>query len=319
MDEFKAITVFARAADARTFHQAAIDLGISPQAVSKMIKQLEHQLGVRLFHRTTRQTSLTAEGRSFLESVQPGLDMISGAMSQVRTATEAIKGPVRISAALSARKVLLEPLAQFNALYPEVQFDLLLDDSFTDAVVDRIDVGFRSGAQPGGNLIARRLFGVQQIVCASPGYIAQYGAPQSLAALGQHRCTGFRNVATGRLQPWELMVDGELRRLNMPASFCSNDVEGEMAAVMAGVGIGLIDSINAAAEIRAGRLMPLLTEHHSDNLAFSMYYPQRVPMPRRLRAFIDFMLQALGDSKMFRLEMAELKAPALKRRKRVVA
>ncbi len=307
MDEFKAITVFAKAADAKTFHQAAVDLGISPQAVSKMIRQLEQHLGVRLFHRTTRQTSLTAEGRSFLESVRPGLDMITGAMGQVRSATERIEGPVRISAALSARKVLLQPMAQFNALYPQVQFDLLLDDSFTDAVVDRIDVGFRSGSQPSGNLIARRLFGVQQIVCASPDYIAQHGAPQSLADLGQHRCTGFRNGATGKLQPWELMVDGELRRLNMQTSFCSNDVEGEMAAVMAGMGIGLIDSINAAAEIRAGRLVPLLVEHLSENLAFTMYYPQRTPMPSRVRAFIDFMLQALGRSKVFSFDAAELK------------
>jgi DNA-binding transcriptional LysR family regulator len=318
MDEFKAITVFARAAEAKTFHQAAVDLGISPQAVSKMIGQLEQQLGVRLFHRTTRQTSLTVEGRSFLESVRPGLDMVAAAMGQARSATEAIEGPVRISAALSARKVLLQPMVQFNALYPKVQFDLLLDDSFTDAVVDRIDVGFRSGTQPGGNLIARHLFDVQQIVCASPGYISLHGAPQSLAALGQHRCTGFRNIANGKLQPWELMVDGELRRLNMPVSFCSNDVEGEMAAVMAGMGIGLIDSINAAAEIRAGRLVPLLTEHRSDNLAFTMYYLQRSPMPRRVRTFIDFMLQALGGSKAFRLDAAELKAPVLKRCKRAV-
>jgi DNA-binding transcriptional LysR family regulator len=319
MDEFKTITVFAKAADAKTFHQAAVDLGISPQAVSKMIRQLEQQLGVRLFHRTTRQTSLTVEGRSFLESVRPGLDMIAGAMGQVRSATEAIEGPVRISAALSARKVLVQPMAQFNALYPKVQFDLLLDDSFADAVVDRIDVGFRSGTQPSGNLIARRLFDVQQIVCASPGYIALHGAPQSLTDLKQHRCTGFRSIATGKLQPWELMVNGELRRLNLPVSFCSNDVEGEMAAVMAGMGIGLIDSINAAAEIRAGRLVPLLTQHHSDNLAFTMYYPQRSPMPRRVRAFIDFMLQALTGSKAFRLDTAELKIPAPKRRKRGLA
>jgi DNA-binding transcriptional LysR family regulator len=306
MDEFKAITVFVRAAQAATFHQASVDLGISPQAVSKMIRQLEQKLAVRLFRRTTRHISLTAEGQSFLESVRPGLDMVASAMGQAQSATEAIEGPVRISAALSARKVLVQPMAQFNALHPRVQFDLLLDDSFTDTVADRIDVGFRSGAQPAGNLIACRLFGVQQIVCASPSYIALHGAPQSLAELGQHRCTGFRNAATGKLQPWELMVNGELRRLSVATSFCSNDVEGEMAAVIEGMGIGLIDSINAAAEIRAGRLVPLLTLHCSSNLAFYMYYPQRSHMPRRVRAFIDFVRKTLDDSTLFQLDVNKL-------------
>jgi DNA-binding transcriptional LysR family regulator len=314
MDEFKAITVFVKAADAKTFHQAAVDLGISPQAVSKMIGQLEQQLGVRLFHRTTRQTSLTAEGQSFLESVRPGLDMVASAMGQVRSAIEVVEGPVRISAALSARKVLVQPLAEFNALYPKVQFDLLLDDSFTDAVSERIDVGFRSGTQPTGGLIARRLFGVQQIICASPDYIALHGAPQSLVELGQHRCTGFRSGTTGKLQPWDVMVDGELRSLNMLVSFCSNDVEGEMAAVLAGMGIGLIDSINAAAEIRARRLVPLLADHRSDNLAFTMYYPQRTHMPRRVRLLIDFMLKALDGSKAFWLEDSEFTLPTKRKR-----
>ena len=316
MDEFHAVKVFVHAADAVTFHQAAVDLGTSPQAVSKMIRQLEQQLGVRLFHRTTRSSRLTTEGRLFLESVRPGLDVITTAMGQVRSATKAVEGPVRIAAAGSARKVLMQPLAQFNAMYPKVQIDLLLSDSFTDTVTEQIDVGFRSGMQPTGHLIARRLFGVQQIVCASPAYLAQHAAPRCVADLTQHRCTGFRHSATGRLLPWELMVSGELQRIHTPAGFCTNDPEAEVAAVVAGMGVGLLDSINAAVDIRAGRLVPLLTAHHSTNLGFFMYYPQRSPMPRRVRALIDFMLQALGGSKAFWLNAAELKTPASKQRKR---
>ena len=302
MNELKAIAVFAQAAEARSFNQAAVDLGVSPQAVSKMIRQLEQQLGVRLFHRTTRQSSLTVEGRRFLESVKPGLDAVAGAMANIRASTEAIDGPVRISAARSARKVLMPVLAEFNALYPKVSFDLLLDDDFTDSVAEKIDVGFRSGLAPTGQLIVRRLFPIQQIVCASPDYLEKHGAPTSVADLQQHRCSGFRHRETGRLLPWELMVDGELRRFNIAASFVSNDPEAEVEAIVAGMGIGLLDSINAAADIRAGRLIPLLTKHCSDNLAFYLYYAQRTQMPQRVRVFVDFVMSRVSASKAFQFD-----------------
>jgi len=313
MNEFKAIAVFVHAAEAKSFNQAAIDLGISPQAVSKMIRQLEQQLGVRLFHRTTRQSSLTAEGLRFQESVKPGLDAVAGAMAQVKASTEAIEGTIRISAARSARKVLVAELAAFSALHPRVSFDLLLDDGFTDIVAEKIDLGFRSGFAPTGQLIVRQLFPIQQIVCASPDYLAAHGVPANLAALAQHRCGGFRHRETGRLLPWELMVDGELRRFNIAASFFTNDPEAEVDAIVAGMGIGLLDSINAVADIRAGRLVPVLTEHHSDNLAFFLYYAQRSPMPRRVRAFIDFVISRLKGSEVFRLNVAELSAASPRR------
>lgn len=302
MNELKAISVFAQAAEARSFNQAAVDIGVSPQAVSKMIRQLEQQLGVRLFHRTTRQSSLTVEGRRFLESVKPGLDAVAGAMANVRASTETIEGPVRISAARSARKVLVPVLAEFDALYPKVSFDLLLDDGFTDSVAEKIDVGFRSGLAPTGQLIVRRLFPIQQMVCASPEYLGKHGAPASIADLQHHRCSGFRHRETGRLLPWELMVDGELRRFDIAASFFTNDPEAEVEAIVAGMGIGLLDSANAAADIRAGRLVPLLTKHRSDNLAFYLYYAQRTQMPRRVRVFVDFVMSRLEALKAFQFD-----------------
>lgn len=314
MNELKAITAFAHAADAKSFNQAAVDLGVSPQAVSKMIRQLERQLGVRLFHRTTRQSSLTVEGLRFLESVRPGLDVVTSAMEQIRASTEATEGPIRISAARSARKVLVPVLAEFNALYPKVSFDLFLDDAFTDNVIEKIDVGFRSGLAPTSQLIVRRLFAIQQVVCASPGYLAEHGAPRTLSELRQHRCTGFRHHETGRLFPWELNVDGALQSFNIAASFFTNDPEAEVDAVVAGMGIGLLDSINAAADIRAGRLLPLLVEHHSDNMAFYLYYAQRSPMPRRVRTFIDFAMSRLSGSKEFQLDAADLNTTASRRK-----
>ena len=104
------------------------------------------------------------------------------------------------------------------------------------------------------------------------------------------------------------MVDGELRRFDVPASFCTNDPEAEVDAVVTGMGIDLLDSINAAADIRAGCLTPLLTAHRSEQLGFYIFYAQRDSMPLRLRAFIDFMVERLRGSQTFRLDAAELRA-----------
>jgi DNA-binding transcriptional LysR family regulator len=306
LDELRAITLFVRAAEAGSFQRAAADLGISPQAVSKAIRQLETHLTVRLFHRTTRKNSLTAEGRGFLELVQPGLEAMRGAIARTRGSTDAVAGPVRVTAAPSARKVLNRPLADFCARHPGVRIDLRLSNEFTDLVADEIDVGFRSGLQPAGQVIARRLFGVQQVLCAAPGYLAQHGPLRRLADLGAHRCTGFRHSQTGRLLPWELMVDGELRRLDVAPAFCTNDPEAEVDAVVAGQGIGLLDSINAAEDLRAGRLVALLPQHRSEHLGFYIFYPHRDHLPRRVRAFIDFMAGELQDSQQFLLAPGEL-------------
>lgn len=309
MDEMRAITLFVRAAGAGSFQRAAVDLAISPQAVGKAIRQLEGHLGVRLFHRTTRQNSLTTEGLAFLEAVRPGLEVIGAAVGRARAITEQVEGPLRVTAAHSARKVLAQPIAEFNARYPQVRFDLVMDNGFTDIVAEKIDVGFRAGPQPGGRLIARQLFAIQQILCAAPQYLATHGVPKSLAELTGHRCTGFRLRDSGRLLPWELVVDGELRRFDMPVSFCCNDPEAEVDAVVAGMGIGLLDSVNAAADIRAGRLVPLLPEHRSEHFGFHIFYAQRTNMPRRVRVFIDFMVERLrAGASAFRLDAAELQA-----------
>jgi DNA-binding transcriptional LysR family regulator len=150
------------------------------------------------------------------------------------------------------------------------------------------------------------LFAVQQILCAAPAYVAQHGPLRRLADLGSHRCTGFRHSETGRLLPWELMVDGELRRLDVAPAFCTNDPEAEVDAVLAGQGIGLLDSINAAADLRAGRLVAQLPQHRSEHLGFYIFYPHRDHLPRRVRVFIDFMVERLLDTQQFRLAEREL-------------
>ncbi|GAB3252508.1 LysR family transcriptional regulator [Chitinimonas naiadis] len=308
MDELRAISIFVKATELGSFNKVAEVQNTTPQAVSKTIRQLEQHLGLRLFHRTTRKSSLTDEGLSFLEAVRPSLEGLVTAVTRARSAVQDEMGLVRVTAGGAVgRKVLVPMLAEFQENYPQIQLDLLLEDRFSDMVGERLDVGFRAGNVPDAQVVSRHLFPIQQIVCAAPAYLQRHGVPRNMQELQAHRCTGYRQPGTGRPMPWEFQIDGSTVYQSIPAVLCSNDPEAEMHLVLAGMGIGQIDSINAAAAIRDGRLVPLLVDSISSRMGLYVYYPQRADMPGRVRRFIDFSVERLRNSPLFSLTEAELR------------
>lgn len=298
MDDLKALSTLARVVETGSFRRAAVDLGVAPQATSKTVRQLEAQLGVRLLHRTTRQLSLTDEGAQLLAQVRPALSSIRAAMEALQSARREVGGTLRVTAPRSVGQHLVLPLiGPFMQDHPEVNVELELEDRFTDVVADKIDIGFRVGPSMDRNVVARRLLDVQHWICAAPEYLERHGRPREWEDLSRHRCTGFRHVNTGRLMPWEFADQGETAYRDVAASFVTNDVDAEVSAVLAGVGIGQIPNYVAAPLIREGRLVHLLAKHNSERMGLYIYYPQRTYVPPRARRFIDFAvarLQAAG-------------------------
>lgn len=308
MNELRAISIFVRVAELGSFNQVALSQGMTPQAVSKSIRQLEHHLGQRLFHRTTRSNTLTEDGQRFLEAVKPRLDALQRVLTGARQASGDEQGLVRIGAATPVgRKVLMPLLRAFHARHPRIEVELVLDEKFSDLVAERIDVGFRAGSAPEAQVVTRQLFPIQDIVCAAPAYLREAGVPADLDALAGHRCTGYRSPTTGRLLPWEFKIDGMTVYRNVTPVFCANEPETEMEGVLAGFGIGLIDSINAVGRLRAGELVPLFTDRVNDRRGLHIWYANRSNMPRRVRLFIDFALERLLDSTDYTLSTAELR------------
>jgi DNA-binding transcriptional LysR family regulator len=308
INELRSITTFAKAAELGSLRQAAVAQGITPQAASQALVQLERFLGVRLFHRTTRNMALTDEGRQFLEAAQPGLAVLQRAVQGVRRAREEIAGPLRIVGPRSTFLEVLEPvLAEFCALHPDVQPDVQLDDRIGNWVMDRVDVGFRAGAPPADGVIARRLFSLQLIICAAPQYIALHGAPGQLADLAVHRCSVYRHPNTGKLLPWSVRVGDSVVDYTVAPALCTNDMDLELKATLAGQVMAQLTGVMAAPHIRAGRLVPLLCEHASDHLGVYVYYGSRTA-PLRARAFVELAGQRLMDSALHVLSAKELKA-----------
>lgn len=315
-NELRAIATFTHAAELGSLRQAAAAQGITPQAASQALTQLEAHLGVRLIHRTTRRLSLTEEGERFLAAAAPGLHALQRALHGARQGRDAIAGPLRIAAPRSIMLPVLWPVLEaFCAAYPDIEPDVQLDDRIGDWVQDRVDVGFRAGSPPSDGVIARHLLPLQLIVCAAPGYLARHGAPRSIDELASHRCSGFRHPGTGKAMPWEFDVDGEIVARDIASVVMTNDVELEANAVVAGQCIGQLVGVTAAPLIRAGRLVPLLTAHVAEHLGLYLYYGSRVAQPARVRAFIDLAVErvaaACGD---WVLNAKELAAAARWRR-----
>lgn len=309
MNEIRAITTFVRAATLGSLRRAAVDQGISPQAASQAVMQLEKELGVRLFHRTTRRLSLTEEGQRLFDSVKPALSIFSSALDEARRSKEEIGGLLRVSAPRAlGMPVLWTYFEQFQQLHPNVQLEVQFDDHFTDLVTERADVGFRGGPPPSGGSIARPLVPIQLIVCASPEYIERHGAPRTIDELDQHRCTGYRRANTGKLAQWQFQTGDEIVYRNVPPAICVNDTEMETQAVLSGLGIGQLGSFNAMPHIRSGRLIALLTQHISEYGTIYIYYGHRAERPLRVKTFIDFMIERVAGNRAFFLDPVELRA-----------
>lgn len=199
MDRTRALTLFLAVVRAGSFSRAAVEAGLTPQAMSKAVRQLETHLNVRLLHRTTRKLSMTDEGSRLFELADPGMRMLDDAVEQVHASREAAGGTIRVAAPPSLGGTLLVPLIRdYQLVHPSARFDVLLDDRFTDLVEARVDVGFRVGTSAERNVIARKLREVRLVICAAPAYIEENGKPTSLAQLLKHRCTGFRHPNTGK-------------------------------------------------------------------------------------------------------------------------
>ncbi|MFM0336191.1 LysR family transcriptional regulator [Paraburkholderia fungorum] len=308
MNEIRAIATFVRAATLGSLRRAAVDQGISPQAASHAVMQLEKELGVRLFHRTTRKLSLTEEGQRLFDSVKPALAVFSSALNEARRSKEEVGGLLRVSAPRALGLPVLWPyFEEFARLHPDVQLEAQFDDHFTDLVTERSDVGFRGGPPPSGGSIARRLVPIQLIICASPEYIERHGAPRTIEELNQHRCTGYRRANTGKLASWQFRVGDEIVYRDVPPTICVNDTEMETQAVLSGLGIGQLGSFNATPHIRSGRLVPLLTQHVTEYGTIYIYYGHRTEQSLRVRTFIDFMIERVADNRNFFLDLAELR------------
>jgi len=286
---YAGVVAFIAVANEGSFARAADRLGIGRSAVSRSVQKLEGQLGVRLFLRTTRSTSLTREGELFHEGCRPGVEGIVRALEEMRELRDGPpRGRLRISASHGfGRKVVAPLLAGFRARFPEVSVELQLDERGGDLAGDRIDVAFRDGTLEDSQVIARQLVPMQLLVCAAPAYVERHGLPRSVDDLAGHACITLRQP-TGRLQPWEFRVEGRAVSLQPQSPLIFNDPDLALQAVLSGQGLAQLPGYQVRDALRAGLAVSCLDGVAPDDRGHYLCYLSRHQLPKRIRAFIDF-------------------------------
>lgn len=290
MESLGSLNTFVHAAEHRSFVEAGRVLGISAAAVGKSVARLERSLGVRLFHRSTRSVTLTAEGRMFLQRCRNILAEAAAAQAELTQQAGSVQGRLRVSMPLVSDP-LLPMLSDFMAAYPEV----LLDLDFTDRVVDVIEEGFdavlRVGEPADSRLAARYIGRFQRRLVASPGYLREHGTPRTPAELVRHVCLQYRFPSTGRLEAWPLRDAPE--DLRIPESMVCNNIETRVCFAIRGRGIAYVPDHSVRAALQDGRLVTLLDDYVDAPGSFHLLWPSGRHVLPKLRVFIDFVSERL--------------------------
>ncbi|WP_017346820.1 LysR family transcriptional regulator [Pantoea sp. A4] len=289
MDSLTTLTAFVRTAESLSFTQAAHQLGISASAVGKNVARLEQQLGVRLFHRSTRSVSLTDEGARLLERCHLIFEQLREAEAELTAAVAEPSGRLRVSLPVIGYRLVLPMLAGFQRRYPLVELDLDFSDRMVNVIDEGFDVVIRSGEITDSRLTARTLGTFRFMVCASPEYLQRQGQPALPAELATHQLILFRFPTTGRIQPWELegmRITGEN---TAQIGVTLNNIEALVQSTRAGMGISYLPSFVVEEEIKRGELQEILVDHCQHSSQFAALWPTNRWLTPRVRCFIDYL------------------------------
>lgn len=289
------IEMFCLAAELSSFTAAANAAGVTPAAVSRSVSRLEARLGIRLFVRSTRHIRLSDEGRAYFEQVRPAIAQLVDAERQV--GGQGAAGRLRISLPTPyAHYRVLPLLPAFRDQYPNVDVHVHISNRNVDFADDGYDLSVRGRAPDDSALIARKLEDAELVVVGAPDYLRRRGTPQALADLAAHDCIQFDRPSSGRRIPWTFQVDGEAVDIVTDGAYgTGEDVLGGVTLARAGAGLFQTYRFVVEDDLRAGRLTEVLRPHGGSTRPFVLLYPHARHVSRRVRAFVDFLVEKLVD------------------------
>ncbi|MEP7456135.1 LysR family transcriptional regulator [Phyllobacterium sp. SB3] len=286
MSELRALRTFLLATEKRNFAQVARELDMTPAAVTRIIAALESELGVQLFVRTTRQVSPTSDGAVFAARIEPAMQALESALTELNNAHKADEGRLRINAPMSfGQRVLPQIMGSFRESYPKIDIEISLTDQLLDMVGEEFDLAIRISEPPSNKFtIWRKICQINRILVAAPGSAcASVNHPNKLPA---DACLGYNFES--RRESWQLS-DGHVS-VNILAGRAVSSNNGDVLANMAadGLGVALLPEFIVAECLRSGRLVPVLSEWKPPQLWLTLYYPPYQKLPPRIAAFSNF-------------------------------
>lgn len=294
MDRIELFRVFLRVADSGSFTHAAEQLQLPRATVSMAVRQLEAALGVRLLHRTTRRVGLTPDGEALREGARALVADMEDLEQRFRPAAGAIAGRLRVDVpSRIARRIIAPALPDFLDRHPGIELELGSSDRSIDLIQEGVDCALRVGGSLPGSLVARPLGAFPLINCASPAYLARHGTPLRPDDLPRHRIVGYVPRAGGHAAAWEWLEDGVPRSLRPDCRVSTDNAETYIACVLAGLGLIQIPRYDVLHHLRAGELVEVLPQARAAPMPVHLAYPHRRHLPRRVRAFQDWIVELL--------------------------
>lgn len=287
-----AMVIFAQVVEAASFSAAARRLGLSKATVSREVSELERRLGAQLLRRTTRRMSLTEVGELFFARCQRVAEETEAAELSVGRLQAEPRGRLRLAAPMSFGHGQLAPrLPDFVVHHPQVHVDVDLTDRTIDLVAEKFDLAVRvaAGRPAEQTLVVRRIAPIRLLVCAAPAYLARAGTPARPEDLAGHACLGYR-------PPPETWLFSGGREIATRGPLNADNGDALRAAAVAGLGIVYLPSFLVADDVRAGRLVPLLTDHVDRMGAVFTAYPESRHLSPKVRTFIDWLATTLADA-----------------------
>lgn len=298
MESFRSINAFVHAAELSSYAAAARVLGISPSAIAKSVARLEDNLGVRLFHRTTRSIGLTEEGLVFYERCKFILDEIRNTKEMITETRATPRGKLHVSVPqIFGHSLLMPLLPKFLAQFPDIQLDIDFEDRVVDLIAEGIDVAVRSGELADNRLVGRKLGGQYFVVCASPAYIKAHGLPGTPADLLDQYCIHFKYPSSGRIAAWSFVKPYE--NMDLPRNLIFNNTHAGLRAAVDGLGVAHLPVYVAEEAFQQGLLVPLLTDYMLPLGAMSLIWPSNRHLSPKIRAFSDFISSELAAGRYF--------------------
>jgi len=285
------LRIFLAVAAAGSLSAAARQLGTVPMQVSRRVAALEEELSVRLFHRTTRSVSLTAEGEALLPHARVMSETEDSALNELHPASSKVSGVLRVTApSVFGQSIVLAMLPRLLEQHPDLRIDLDVSDRVVDIVGQGLDLALRVAPLADSELVARRIAANPRVICAAPTYLQRHGQPTCVAELQAHQCIVLQAVPR-----WPVVIDGVLQRRRVNGRVGTSSVDAVRAAAVQGLGIAMLAYWDVYQQLRDGALVEIeLADATMEQLAVWAVMPTRRYVPARVKVFLEMLEAELG-------------------------
>lgn len=288
MPSLDLLTAFVAAARHAGFAAAARELGQTPSAIAKSVARLEAELGIRLFHRTTRQVSLTPDGAAVLDRCAHIVDEVDALQSAAAGAKAGVRGTLRVDAPVAyGHAVVLPAVTELLRQHPALRIDVRFSDECVDLIRDGLDAAIRIGPLVDSRLVARRIDEQSLVTCASPGYLARHGTPASPDDLARHRCLLYRLPSSGRDRQWDYRQGRRVTSVTPAGDVRLGDGAALTRLAIAGLGLIQVPDYYAQPALASGSLVEVLANWRPPPTPIALVYPSNRQIPPRVRAFAE--------------------------------